>query len=124
MQSVTAQPVFVFTHFFLQSRYPEEQSLEASVYAHGLHGAGFHDVVQGHIPSHQGSLKIFVPNLLGGKAEITMALNLKPPSERITVTLCTKEIQFYDIWPAILYKLTKPSAIMIEELTRAVEWRL
>ena len=35
----------------------DEPSLEASVYAHGLHGAGFHDVVQGHIPSHQGSLK-------------------------------------------------------------------
>lgn len=35
----------------------EEPSHEASVYAHGLHGAGFHDVVQGHIPSHQGSLK-------------------------------------------------------------------
>ena len=36
----------------------EEPSHEASVYAHGLHGAGFHDVVQGHIPSRQGSLKI------------------------------------------------------------------
>lgn len=35
----------------------EETSHEASVYAHGLHGAGFHDVVQGHIPSRQGSLK-------------------------------------------------------------------
>lgn len=34
----------------------EELSLEASVYAHGLHGAGFHDVVQGHIRSRQGSL--------------------------------------------------------------------
>jgi len=33
----------------------EDLGLEASVYAHGLHGAGFHDVVQGHIPSHQGS---------------------------------------------------------------------
>lgn len=33
----------------------DEINLEASVYAHGLHGAGFHDVVQGHIPSHQGS---------------------------------------------------------------------
>lgn len=35
----------------------EVPSHEASVYAHGLHGAGFHDVVQGHIPSRQGSLE-------------------------------------------------------------------
>src|SRR4029434_9390503 len=34
----------------------EDQSHEASVYAHGLHGAGFHDVVQGHILSPQGSV--------------------------------------------------------------------
>lgn len=36
----------------------EDLGLEASVYAHGLHGAGFHDVVQGHIPSRQGSLRL------------------------------------------------------------------
>ena len=45
----------------------EEPSHEASVYAHGLHGAGFHDVVQGHIPTHQGSLKISLPFLLSGR---------------------------------------------------------
>lgn len=28
---------------------------EVSVYAHGLHGAGLHNVVQGHIPSLQGT---------------------------------------------------------------------
>lgn len=32
----------------------DDIGLEASVYAHGLHGAGFHDVVQRHIPSRQG----------------------------------------------------------------------
>lgn len=32
----------------------DDTGLEASVYAHGLHGAGFHDVVQRHIPSRQG----------------------------------------------------------------------
>ena len=36
----------------------EEQSHEASVYAHGMHGAGLKNVVQGHIPSRQGSLEI------------------------------------------------------------------
>lgn len=46
----------------------EEPSLEASVSAHGLHGAGFHDVVQGHIRSHQGSLKT-PAGLLSGERE-------------------------------------------------------
>lgn len=36
----------------------EDLGLEASVYAHGLHGAGLHNVVQGHIPSRQGSLRL------------------------------------------------------------------
>lgn len=36
----------------------EEVNLEESVYAHGLHGAGLHNVVQGHIPSRQGSLRL------------------------------------------------------------------
>lgn len=40
----------------------DDSGLEASVYAHGLHGAGFHDVVQRHIRSRQGRARA----LLGG----------------------------------------------------------